>query len=281
MAYRDYLDRTRAVARLLSSSGPERNIPKKWLLTTSSKLDKEFAASNQYSINEVDGVLRIQVGDEVFLWPAGVSLDRGLATLSEILNPKHPHQYVFGPTQIAPGDVVLDIGACEGSFAALVSGRCRRVIAVEPSRQMCQLMCSLFEMRNQPCPLIIDCFLGSEPSKAYFLEDRSNPGASRMSFEPIQGSYEVPVRTLDEVVETLHEKPTFIKCDAEGAATMIIAGGRNFLRKFRPKLAIASYHTSTEYRDLFNALKELGYNLLGKGFFYTSGELRAQMIHAW
>ena len=78
--------------------------------------------------------------------------------LSEIFTPTHPHQYQYGPTPITSEDVVMDIGACEGSFSALVSGRCRRVIAVEPSHSMCHLMEELFNVRKQTSPIIVNCF---------------------------------------------------------------------------------------------------------------------------
>lgn len=275
------LRKARALGHLVQAGGPESRVSKRWLLTTSSRLDHEFESSRNYQIETMADLTKIQVGDQIFLWPAGSPIERGLATLSEILNPGHPHQYLYGPTQISVDDVVLDIGACEGSFSALVADRCKRVIAVEPSRQMCSLMAKLFEIRDQRCPMIVECFLGETSSTAYFAEHPSNPGTGKMSFEPIDGGYEVPVTTLDELVETLEEKPTFIKCDAEGAAPLIFAGGENYLKKFRPKLAIASYHTHTEYRELYGFLKGLGYNLSGKGFFFTQGELRVQMLHAW
>ena len=102
-----------------------------------------------------------------------------------------------------------------------------------------------------------------------------------MSFEPIEGSEKIPVRTLDELVSTLEEKPTFIKCDAEGAALQILVGGTEYLSRCRPKLAIASDHTLTEFRDLCHFLKQLGYRVEGKGFLYTQRRLRVQMLHAW
>jgi FkbM family methyltransferase len=99
-----------------------------------------------------------------------------LQLLSEILTPGHPHQYQHGPTMIGTDDIVLDIGACEGSFSALVTARCKRVIAVEPSLSMCRLIEELFRLRNEPCPRILNCLLGSESGKAHFLENVENPG---------------------------------------------------------------------------------------------------------
>ena len=98
---------------------------------------------------------------------------------------------------------------------------------------------------------------------------------------PTPGAYEVPVRTIDELTETLAEKPTYIKCDAEGAEMEIFSGGKKFLEKFHPKLAITTYHNVGDYREMHTYLKDLGYRVTGKGFLYTNQTLRPIMIHAW
>jgi hypothetical protein len=41
---------------------------------------------------------------------------------------------------------------------------------------------------------------------------------NRKESPPRAGAYEVPVETLDQLVETLDDVPTLIKCDAEGTA---------------------------------------------------------------
>jgi FkbM family methyltransferase len=204
-----------------------------------------------------------------------------LQILSELLTPNHPHQYLYGPTEIGREDVVLDIGACEGSFSARVTSRCNRVIAVEPSRTMCHLMEELFTMRRQPCPVIVNCLLGSEPGTAYFADNAVNPGSSRITAECVEGAYEVPVVTLDQLVQTLAVKPTFVKCDAEGAALAIFTGGRAFLERSRPKIACASYHTDSEFPEMYALLKSLGYEAMGKGFAFDHDRFRVCMIHAW
>ncbi len=182
---------------------------------------------------------------------------------------------------IGKDDVVLDIGACEGSFSALVTAHCKRVIAVEPSLSMCRLIEELFKIRNEPCPCILNCLLGSESGKAHFLENVENPGASRITAEPALNAYELPVRTIDEIVETMEEKPTYIKCDAEGAEIQIFSGGRHFLQRSHPKLAITTYHNDGDYAEMHKLLKSLGYRVMGKGFLYSQGTLRVMMIHAW
>jgi FkbM family methyltransferase len=270
-----------AVANLMLAKGPEHEVSKRWLFHTSSHFDRKFESAHNYTLTNHGAYTQISVGKEKFLWPAEASISTGLQILCETLTPTHPHQYLYGPTQINSDDVVLDIGACEGAFAALVTGRCKQVIAIEPSRSMCELISELFRIRKQPSPLIVNCLLGKQSSRAHFLDNATNPGASRVTLEPTENSYEVPVLTLDQLIEQIDLKPTFIKCDAEGAAPRIFSGSKNFLKHSRPKIASASYHTPSEYDEMHRLLSSLGYNILGKGFLFVHDELRVQMIHAW
>jgi FkbM family methyltransferase len=273
--------KVQALIDLALASGPESEVDKRWLLHSSSKLDRRFAESLSYRIGKSGPYLRFEVGNETFLWPAEIPVQTMLVFLSELFTPAHPHQYLWGPTQIDASDTLLDIGACEGAFAAYIAGKCKSVLAVEPSRTMCILIEKQFELRHLPSPTIEQCLLGESASKAFFVENASNPGASRIVSQPVEGAYEVPVRTLDELLESTGTKPTFIKCDAEGAAMMIFSGGQKFLQKKKPKLAIASYHTDSEYSCLYNLLKPMGYHIQGKGFLLSGKKLRVQMLHAW
>ncbi len=274
--------RALAVLRLLRTKGPEADIPKHWLLRTSSRLDRQFARKNVAKVTPYGEYNQVEIQGQTLLWPAAAPLMPLLQIASELLTSGHPHHYEYRHTKVAPDDVVLDIGACEGSFAAMVTSRSRRVIAVEPSRAMCDLMRKLFALRQEKCPEIVNCLLGSESSLAHFKDDSANPGASRISSQAVPGSYPVPVRTLDDLIAELAEKPTFIKCDAEGAEYAIFSGGQNFLRAFRPRLAITTYHNDRDYAEVHRLLKSLGYSVEGKGFLYTGlGVVRGQMIHAW
>ena len=254
-----------------------------WLFRTAGPLDRKFKRSAAIRYGDYGGYLQIEVKGETFLWPKGSPRDGVLRILSEIMTPAHPHRYIYGHTKINRNDIVLDIGACEGAFSAVVTSHCRRVIAIEPSRTMCALIPALFQVRREPCPAILNCLLGSESGRAYFLENVTNPGESRIVREAAPGAYGLPVRTLDEVAESLEQKPTFIKCDAEGAEPAIFSGGKEFLRKFRPKLAITTYHNDGDYAAMHRLLTLLGYNVAGKGFLFSpaQGTLRVQMIHAW
>lgn len=281
---RNLANKLLSVVRFLSRKSPESDIPKQWLLHSAGPLDRKFARENSIEVTAYGRYKRIVVQGQTFLWPENAPVKPMVQVISELLTPGHPHHYLYGQTKLEPDDVVLDIGACEGAFAAVVTNQVRQVIAVEPSIAMCDLMRELFALRGEQCPEIITCLLGAEPSVAHFEVNEKNPGASRISAVPTPSSYPVRVRKLDEVVEGLHAKPTFIKCDAEGAEYSIFSGGQNFLRSHRPKLAVTTYHNDHDYADMYRLLQSLGYNVEGKGLFFSpglGGAIRAQMIHAW
>jgi FkbM family methyltransferase len=270
-----------ALKNLLKNSGPERDVSLRWLLHTGSRLDKRFARKAVYKLSPFGEFSQVDIEGQRFLWPTNAPQSALLQILSELFTADHPHQYRYGPTQIEANDIVLDIGASEGSFSALVTPLCKRVIAVEPSRSMHALIEKLFELRGQTCPTILRCLLGAKAGTAWFLETPDNPGGAHISDTSSDDAYEVSVRTLDEITSSMDEKPTFIKCDAEGAELSILTGGKEFLKSHRPKLAITTYHNDSDYQDLYKLLKDLGYNVMGKGFLFAHSVLRVQMLHAW
>lgn len=253
-----------------------------WLLRGSSSLDRGFVQRAKVTTEPAGDLTKVMVNGISYLWPSQAEVHALLTILSELTNPLHPHHYLAEQTKITPGDVVLDIGACEGSFTARAAELGADVIAVEPSKMMTQIIYALFELRGLPRPTVVNTLLGAKPEELHFIDNIHNPGASRIVPQPEMGSYSVPVTTLDSMVESLQlENLSYIKCDAEGADVDILKSGRKTLERFHPKIAITTYHNSTDYREMFRYLKEIGYNLKGKGLLYSNGEFRVIMLHAW
>ena len=56
-------------------------------------------------------------------------------------------------------------------------------------------------------------------------------------------SIQVPVRPLDDIVNELGlERVDFIKMDIEGAERQALEGARETVKRFRPRMAICTYH---------------------------------------
>lgn len=271
-----------ALAGHFSAERPERMIKNSWLFKTSSGLDRSFRQNNAIQVTQDDQFQYVTVMGRTFVWIKDAPIDGFLQCLSELLQSGHPHHYLWGNTKIQKGDYVLDIGSCEGGFAAVATEAGGHVTAIEPSRSNVRVIRRLFELWKLPQPQIVECLIGPECSMVHFEENLKNPGASRIIDVPTDRSYQLPVITLDELVERQKlPRVDFIKCDAEGQDVSIIRSGLESLKRFKPKIAVTTYHNDDDFADLYKLLSEIGYSIAGKGFMYSGGKLRGLMLHAW
>jgi FkbM family methyltransferase len=273
--------------RLLARRGAERRVPLRWLLHAPGRTTARFAATAHVQVvPESDGDdLMVKVNGEPYAWPKDTPLDDLLAVVSELALPDHPHQYLWGPTPLRRGDVVLDIGSCEGSFAALAAEKGAQVVAVEPSEKMRRVIRRLFELRGLPQPQIVDCALGASEGSATLLEAEEHPAYASLrdstGEHPHMQHSTVRIMTLDQLVGQLDlPRVDYIKCDAEGFDVDIIKGAEKTLRRDHPRLAICTYHADDHFLQLHDFLTRLGYRVEGKGFLHVPGKFRVLMLHA-
>ena len=276
--------RLAATVRYLLNAKQNGNPSLKWLYHTSSRCDARFEARFGEAFNRVqsDGEFQyVVINGETFVWPNSSPIDALKQLLSELIQKNHPHHYDIPPTDITVGDIVLDIGASEGGFAAAAASKGAEVVLVEPSRTMQRVIFRLFKLRNLGEPCLFGYLLGEVHAQYQFLEEISNPGGSHPVSGQIAGTYPVEAVTLDEFASRhLPQGVTYIKCDAEGWDYKILKSGSALLKKYRPKISVTTYHNQTDYRDISDFLFGLDYYCSAKGLLYTGGTLRTLMLHA-
>jgi FkbM family methyltransferase len=147
-------------------------------------------------------------------------------------------QYWHPSVHFQPGDIVLDVGADYGSVTseALRSGA-QKVIMIEiaPEKWPCLERTFAKEIAEQRVMLV--------RGGAWDSESTLELGGDSVVLERASRKQKVRVTTIDQMIAELKlPRVDFISMDIEGAEKPALRGAVNTLRKFRPRMAIASEH---------------------------------------
>ena len=165
-------------------------------------------------------------------------------------------------------DVVLDLGACWGDSAlyfAWKTGEHGKVYSFEfipDNIKLFNLNISLNPNLTKQIELVQQPVSYRSGDDIYFTDN--GPG-SRIEFGPFIGQkgQATTISIDDFVMNNSITKIDFIKMDIEGAELLALKGAIETIKKFKPKLAIAVYHTMDDFVNITNWIAELnlGYKL--------------------
>lgn len=241
--------------------------------------------------HRIDDMLAVEVDDRVIYWPSSADPSRLSDMYFEVFQPDNNHYFNIPETCIAPGDVVLDCGACEGYFTlqALEQGA-DRVYSMEPGGAIsrCLSRTFLYEIRNGRVSLH-RCLLGDRTEEVMFFEDEADPTICRIySPKEIVTAREniraLQMTTVDEFCRSQGiGKLDYIKADVEGGEVALLRGAEMTLKKFRPKLAFAAYHNPDDAQRMVSYIDGLGlgYRFRVKGVVDYDKLPRPVMVHCY
>lgn len=157
---------------------------------------------------------------------------------------------------LRPGEVVFDIGAHIGSFAlraARMVGEDGLVVAVEPERSNYELLrMNAAGIDNiVPLRMALSDFTGT--GRLFLAEGTV---AHSLVFRRSASWDEVPVNTMNGLIEELGAVPDAVKIDAEGAALRILSCAGSMRCR---KIAIAAYHFPAEDLQVASKLRSMGF----------------------
>lgn len=143
---------------------------------------------------------------------------------------------------LRPADrFVIDCGANIGLFTldALRNGA-ERVVCFEPAPETAA--CLRENVRQDPRVMIVEKGAWDKDETLYFSTSvAQNPGSHHVSDS---GNIQIQVTTIDAVVSSLDfPRVDLIKMDIEGAETKALRGARTTIRKFHPRICVATEHT--------------------------------------
>ena len=174
-----------------------------------------------------------------------------------------PPYFEPGLIALSNGEVFVDGGACDGGTAlqfakeCVVAGVCDwKVYSFEADPQQQEtIKMALAPYQNME---IVMKGLWSHETELTFSIDVNSYGSSFV----LKGIYDkevvVPVTSLDTFFESkpLHDWPTFIKMDIEGAEPEALRGARKILHNKCPKLALCVYHHVSHPYELLRIAHE-------------------------
>lgn len=249
---------------------------RKWML----KKRAQFETEGAFTTFHLDG-------RKVF-WPGQADSGRLIDMYFEVFC-QNAHRFDRIPTLVEKGDVVLDVGCCEGFFSlnALEKGA-TKVYGFEPGRGAIRALEKTFEHEIEGGQIeIVGKLLGETPGELIFSDNPKDPSVG--SVLPVSSAvdsrcYNVPVTTLDIFdAEKKLAKVDFLKVDVEGYELEVLRGGAKVIKKYRPKIAIATYHRPEHAEEIRKILTEIdsGYRFKLNGLVDFDGIVRPVMLHSY
>lgn len=135
---------------------------------------------------------------------------------------------------VREGDVVFDIGACNGLYTLPSCALGAFVYSVEPNEPSCEVIEMLLALNGftDRCRVIRAAFSNKEGN---------HPAALRATITPYFLD-EPAVTTLDNAVALLGVSAVnWIKIDVEGGELLVVEGGLETIKKYRPNIVIKDH----------------------------------------
>jgi len=174
--------------------------------------------------------------------------------------PEHEGTYEKGEVKLKEGDWVVDAGANVGMFSILAAkkvGDEGKVFAFEPILETQKLLKRNIELNGIKNIEIVPFALGDKKGELNFSMYPKSLECSSGFFDNEGGVEKVKQISLDEFIEENNiSKVDFIKSDVEGMERNLLIGAEATIKKFKPRLAICTYHRPDDPEILEKMIKD-------------------------
>lgn len=167
---------------------------------------------------------------------------------------------------VESNDVVLDVGGCWGDTALYFAEKNKsngQVHVFEFIPDNIKILKKNLALNPEKASRInlIEKPVSYESGETIYYNE-NGPG-SKISVKPFEGySGECETISIDDYVFSNGlENVDFIKMDIEGAEINALKGALKTIKTFKPKLAIAIYHSMNDLAEIPLMISELGYNI--------------------
>ncbi len=153
-------------------------------------------------------------------------------------------QEAFSYLKLSDHEVYMDLGAYNGDtvqeFLGVTDNRYQQIYAVEPDFKNYKKL-----LNNTESLINIKCYnacIGAESGQLPFAMD----GGRKSKALQDDGTM-IPCKTIDEILDG--GPVSYIKFDVEGMEAAALLGGKESIKRWKPKMLVSAYHRS---EDLFH-----------------------------
>lgn len=192
---------------------------------------------------------------KLYFFESGVAIDYIIEQYAYKINEKHI-------VQAEVGDAVLDIGGCWGDTALYfahkvgINGKVYSFEFIPDNIKLFRLNTSFNPELVSQIELIPHPVSNSSGQTIYFKDKGPSSTVTFESFEEQTGT--TTTISIDDFVKSNNINTIdFIKMDIEGAECLALEGAIETIKRFRPKLAIAIYHSMNDFVTIPNWILNL------------------------
>jgi FkbM family methyltransferase len=176
--------------------------------------------------------------------------DKNIVAKLEKNMPDGPYGYTDGQFDVTvkAGDTVIDAGAFIGDFSAYSAAKGAVAYAFEPSGSIFQTLVETSKLYENRIIPVQKGLSDSDGEVELFSDFGGGDGADTIMshFNDTSASIsmgKISVTALDSFArERKLQRVDFIKADIEGAERKLLAGAKDVLKEFAPKLSLCTYH---------------------------------------
>jgi FkbM family methyltransferase len=167
--------------------------------------------------------------------------------------------------QAEKGDYILDVGGCWGDTALYFAhkvGATGKVFSFEfiPNNiKLYNINASFNPNLSKNIHLITNPVSNNSEEIVYY---KDNGPSSVINMKPFYGQTgSINTISIDDFIEKNNiDKVDFIKMDIEGSEQIALQGAIKTIKKFRPKLAVAIYHSMEDFANIPKSILDLNLN---------------------
>ena len=180
-------------------------------------------------------------------------------------------QYFYKDCKIKKDDFVIDAGGCWADTALIFSstvGEKGKIFSFEFFEDNLNIFKKNISYNKELATRIIltEQPLYDKSNKTLYLNHACADITTLTEKENKEQQY-ITISIDDFIKDKKIKKLDFIKMDVEGSELKVLQGAKNSLIKYKPKLAIASYHRYDDYYKIPKFLNELG---IGYKFYFAN-----------